>query len=272
MFFSKRDAFSGYWQSNVDQESSQLLAFSTRLGCYRFKRLPYGIRSDSEVFQREITSVISDDLGSDNSQDLQKWNKVEKKKCQIGVKSIVFLEHIISSEDVKVDRAKIETITKMLLPNSVNELQRFLGMITYFGKFIPNLAEVTSPLCTLLEKEVLFKLEKPQLDAIGKLKLFVTTTPCLKILNPNLQTRLKIDASSEELGALLEQSHRTITYPVGYASRSLRDYEKRYAQIEKETLSIVFGVERFHEYLYGRKFTVINNHQPLKPIFSKINR
>ena len=98
-------------------------------------------------------------------------------------------------------------------------------MITYLGKFIPNLAEGTSPLCTLLKKEVEFKLEKPQLDAIGKLKLLVTTTPCLKIFNPNLQTRLKIDASSEGLGALLEQNHRTLTYPkcypVGYASRSL---------------------------------------------------
>ena len=146
-------------------------------------------------------------------------------------------------------------------------------MITYFGKFTPNLAEVTSPLRTLLKKEVEFKLEKSQLDAIGKPKLLVTTIPCLKIFSTNQKTRLKIDASSEGLGALLERNHGTLTYPkwypVGYASRSLREDEKCYAQIEKETLSIVFGVERFHEYLYGRKFTGINNHQPLKSIFSK---
>ena len=111
----------------------------------------------------------------------------------------------------------------MPLPNSGNEFQRFLGMITYLGKFIPNLAEVTSPQRTLLKKEVAFKLEKPQLGAIGKLKLLVTTTPCLKIFNPNLQTRLKIDASSEGLGAFLEQNHGTLTYPkwspIGYTSR-----------------------------------------------------
>ena len=71
----------------------------------------------------------------------------------------MFLGHIISSEGVKVDPAKIEAITKVPFPNSVNELQRFLGMITYLRKFIPNLAEVTSPLCTLLNKEVEFKLE-----------------------------------------------------------------------------------------------------------------
>ena len=147
---------------------------------------------------------------------------LNKKKCQIGVKSIVFLGHIISSECVKVDPAKIEAITKMSLSNSVNELQWFLGMITYLGKFIPNLVEVTSPFRTLLKKEVEFKLEKTQLDAIRKLKLLVTTTPSLKIFNPNLQTRLAIVASSEGLGALLELNYGTLTYPkwypVGYAS------------------------------------------------------
>ena len=284
----------GYWEIKVDEESSHILALSTSLGRYRFKRLSYGIHSASKVFQWEITCIISDVPGSANSQDdiivwsrtLSKHNEhlnklflkirksglnLNKKKCQIGVKSVVFLGHIISSECVKVDPAKIEAITKMSLSNSVNELQWFLGMITYVGKFIPNLVEVTCPFLTLLKKEVEFKLEKPQLDAIRKLRLLVTTTPSLKIFNPNLQTRLAIVASSEGLGALLEQNYGTLTYPkwypVGYVSQSLWDYEKRYIQIKKETLSIVF--ERFHEYLYRCKFTVIIDHQPVKLTFSK---
>ena len=93
------------------------------------------------------------------------------------------------------------------------------------------------------------------------------------MFNPNLPTRLKIDASSEGVGALLEQNHGSLENPqrrpIGYSSHALRDYEKRYAQIEKETLSIIFGVERFHEYLHGRKFTIINDHQPLKSIVSR---
>ena len=99
--------------------------------------------------------------------------KLNKNKCQIGVKSTIFLGHILSSEGVKVDAAKVEAITKMPKQNSVNELQQFLGMITYLGKFIPILAEVTSPLCSLLKKEVEFKLEKHQLDAIEKLKYWL---------------------------------------------------------------------------------------------------
>ena len=81
--------------------------------------------------------------------------------------------------------AKTGAITIMPLPNSVNELQQFLGMITNLGKFIPNLAEVTSPFCTLLKKGVEFNLQKPQLDAIWKLKLLITTTPCLKTWSTN---------------------------------------------------------------------------------------
>ena len=123
--------------------------------------------------------------------------KLNKNKFQIRLKSIVFLGHIVSSEGVKVNPRKVEAITKMPLPNYTNKLQPFLGMIKYLRKFIPNLAEVTSRLHTLLKKEVKFKFEKPQLDAVRKLKLLVTTTPSLKIFNPNLQTRLKISASSE---------------------------------------------------------------------------
>ena len=132
---------------------------------YRFKRLPYGIQSASEFFQREVTSIISDIPGSTNSQDdfvvwrktLQEHDerlrnvflkitesglKLNKTKCQIKKLSIVFLGHTISSEGIKIDPSKTETITKMPLLRSVNELQRFLGMVNYLGKFIPNLASI----------------------------------------------------------------------------------------------------------------------------------
>ena len=167
------------------------------------------------------------------NKELLKICKIElelNKNAKLGVRSIVFLELISSSEGVKVDSAKSEAITKMLLLSSVNELKRLVGMIIYLGNFILNLAEVASPLRTLLKKEVKSKHDKLQLDAIGKLKLLVTTTPRLKIFNPNPKTRLKIDASSEGLGALLEQNHGALTYPkwypVGYVSRPPRNHKK----------------------------------------------
>ena len=128
-------------------------------------------------------------------------------------------------------------------PRSVNELQRFLGMVNYLGKFISNLAEHTAPLYNLLKKDV-FELQKPQLDAIENLKTLVTSAPCLKIFNSKLPTRLRTDVSSVGLGAFLEQNYRNVDnekwQPIDYSLRDLWDYEKRHAQREKETLSIVF--------------------------------
>ena len=166
--------------------------------------------------------------------------KLNKTKCQIRKQLIVFLGHIVS-EGIKIDPSKTEAITKMPLPRSVNDLQRFLGMINYLGKFIPNLAEHATPLRNLLKKDVVFKLQKPQFDAIENLKTLVTSTPCLKIFDSNLPTRLKTDASSLGLGAFLEQNYGTVTnekcHPIGYSSRALRDYEKRYAQIKGNPLN-----------------------------------
>ena len=99
-------------------------------------------------------------------------------------------------------------------------------MVNYLGKFIPNLAEVTAPLRAILKKDVAFNLQKSQLDAIGKLKTLITSAPILKIFDPDLPTRLKIDASSEGLGALLEQNRGSLEnpqwHPIGYSSRTLR--------------------------------------------------
>ena len=165
--------------------------------------------------------------------------KLNKNKCQFRKKSIVFLGHIISSEGTRADPSKTDTITKMSVPQSLTELRGFLGMVNYLDKFTPNLAEVTIPLQALLEKDVVFNLQKPQLNAIEKFKSLITSGPILKIFNPDLPTRLKIDASSGSLG-------NPKWYPIGYSSIALRDYEKRYAKIEKETLSTVFGVKCFH--------------------------
>ena len=134
----------------------------------------------------------------------------------------------------------------MPVPSTRTELQRFLGMINYLGKFIPNLATITTPLRVLLQKDIVFSMEKPQIEAIEKLKDLVTSNTVLKFYNPNLPLRVRSDASSEGLGALLEQKSAGVWHPVAYASRSLNMSERNYAPIEAETLSVVFACERFH--------------------------
>ena len=291
-YFSKLDASSGYWQIPVDANTSKLLAFMSPEGRFRFNRLPFGIHSASEIFQGEIAQIINGLEGVDNSQDdIIVWAetkeellrrlravleriresglKLNKSKCEFGKQEVTFLGHVISKDGIKPDPAKTQAITNMPVPKTKEELQRFLGMVKYLGKFIPDLSTISTPLRDLLKKDIIFNMEKPQIEAINKLKEIITSEPVLKFYDPNLEVRIRSDASTEGLGGLLEQKHGDIWHPVAYASRSLKEAEKQYAAIEAEALSVVFACEKFHEYVYGRSFTVQNDHKPLESIFRK---
>ena len=179
-----------------------------------------------------------------------------------------FLGHTLSENGIEPNFCKIEAIIEMPNPSNVKELQRFLGMINYLGKFIPNLSDETAPLRKLLEKNVQWTFDKPQIDAVEKLKHLVTSSPVLKYFDPNKPSKVSSDASKVGLGAVLEQQHPTGWHPIAFASRSLNPSEQNYCPLERETLSIVFACERFRDYVYGQHFEVCNDHQPLKPIFN----
>ncbi len=156
----------------------------------------------------------------------------------------------MSADGMKPDPRKIEAITKMPVPTSRAELQRFLGMVNYLGKFIPNLSDETAPLRALLKKGTEFLTQKPQIDAFEKLKRQISSVPVLQFYVPNLPTRIRTNSSSVGSGAMLEQRIDDSWHPIAFASRALEISEQNYAQIERETLS--------H-----------NDHQPLKAVFSK---
>ena len=196
--------------------------------------------------------------------------KLNKEKCIFGESQVKFLGHIVSSDGIKADPAKISAVRDMPIPENKKSLQSFLGMVNYLGKFINNLSELTAPLRTLLIKDSVWSLSEPQIAAINRLKEVLTTAPVLNFYNPSQPTRVSVDASSHGLGASLEQQDTdAIWQPIGFASRSLTSAERNCAQIEKETLAIVFACEKFHDYLYGRSFIVFSDHRPLKSIFSK---
>ena len=154
-------------------------------------------------------------------------------------------------------------------PKDKKELHRFLGMTTYFVKFIPNLAKETHPLRKLLEKDVLWSFDQPQKEAMKRLKQLVTQTPILRYYDPELPIRISCDASTKGLGALLEQKYQENWYPVAYGSRSLNSSEYNYVPLEAEMLSIVFACEHFNHYIYGKQFVINNDHKPLQGIMNK---
>ena len=291
-YFSKLDASSGFWQIQLDEESSKLLCFNSPFGRFKFNRLPFGVSSASEIFQLDIAEIIEGVEGAANAQDdIVIWGetkeihdqrlreilsgikdsglKLNRSKCKFCVTQITFLGHVLSSEGVYADPRKVSAIIDMPTPGNKTELQRFLGMCNYLGKFMPNLADVTAPLRCLLEKDTPWHFELEQENAFKKLKEMVTSTPVLKYFDPKHQIKVTSDSSKLGLGAVLEQKEEGHWKPVAFASRSLTPAEQNYAQIEKETLSVLFACEKFKEYLYGQMFVVENDHQPLKAIFSK---
>ena len=141
-------------------------------------------------------------------------------------------------------------------PRDKSDLRCFLGMINYLGKFMPNLSGKTALLRSLLEKDVLWSWSDKHEECLCMLKKLVTESPILKYYDPNKEMKLSVDASKYGLGAVLLQRYEEDWAPVAYGSRSLTCSEMNYAQIEKETLAILFGCNKFNQHLYGVKFTV----------------
>ncbi|RVE62485.1 hypothetical protein OJAV_G00157530 [Oryzias javanicus] len=286
-YFSVLDANHGFWQIQLDEESSHLCTFNTPFGRYRFNRLPFGISSAPEVFQRciarhlegleGVVNVIDDILvwGESIEQHDRRLRKLlerirsinlklNKSKCKIRMTEITYIGHVLSEKGLKPDPEKVRAIQNMPAPEDKAALQRFTGLLQYLSKFIPNLSDISAPL-RKLEGNMEWHWGAEQQQSFDKLKALVSQAPVLKYYDVNKPVTLSVDASSEGLGAVLLQEGQ----PVAYGSRALTDCQKRYAQIEKELLAIVFGCEKFHQYLYGRHVHVESDHKPLEVIFKK---
>ena len=172
---------------------------------------------------------------------------------------------MISGEGLKAKNDKVEAIRNMVMPQSKQDVQRFLGMVTYLSKFCPNLAEHTAPLRDVCRAKAEFMWERPQIDAFETIKQLISRTPTLRLFDPSLLKQLTVDASSQSLGAVLIQQNG----PVESAAKSLTDTQKRYAQIEKELLAVLFGCHRFHSYVYGRRIVIETDHKPLLGLVAK---
>ena len=150
-------------------------------------------------------------------------------------------------------------------PENTKELKTFLGFIQYLRKFMPNMATVSAPLRKLVEKNVAWHWDQEQEASFQKLKEMAPSAPVLGYYDPSKPLTLSVDASSKGLGAVLLQDGK----PLAYASRALTPAQERYAQIEKETLAIVDGTQKFHQFIYGRPTQVESDHKPLQYILSK---
>ena len=288
-YFTKLDANSGFWQIPLSSESKLLTTFLTPCGRYCFNQLPFGISSAPELFQKKINSLLTglegvlclvDDVlvfganrkDHDDRLDavLRKLQKagvtLNRSKCAFLKDQVKFLGHVVNKDGTQADPQKISAIVNMKTPSNITELRRLLGMANQLGKFSPNIAKITQPLRSLLNKNCSWHWDLPQEESFSQLKSELTRPVILTHYDPSAEAKVSADASSFGLGAVLLQKNANMWKPVAYASRAMSETERRYAQIEKEALAAVWACDKFYDYLLGRTFLIETDHKPLVPL------
>ena len=292
--FTKVGARNGYWHVLLDNESSKLTTLDTPFGRYRWKRLPFGVSVASEIFQKKLNQALDrldglltvhDDMvvygvgetkeeaTEDHNKNLKallercrnKGIKPNKHKLMLSCTEIPYMGHLVTDKGLKPDPEKIIAVTNMPTPDSVSAVRRFCGFVNYLAKFLPNLSDVLEPLRHLTRQDVTWQWNHEHQAAFEQVKHMVTSAPLVKYYDPHLELTVQCDASEKGLGAALLQKGQ----PIAFASRALTDAETRYAQIEKEMLAVVFSLQKFDQYVYGRKTTVLSDHRPLEAIAKK---
>ena len=286
--FSTLDLFSGYWQVPLKEEDKEKTAFVSHEGLYQFTVMPFGLTNAPATFQRMMEVVLSgllfesclvyiDDVivfGDSYESHYQKLRKVldrlhranlklKPKKCSFLQHEVTYLGHVVGGSRIKPDSSKIDKVSNFPAPKSVTEVKSFLGLCSYYRKFIKNFASVAYPLNRLTRKNVKFVWDNNCQEAFNKLKNLLVCAPVLRLPDFSRQFILQTDASNYAIGAVLSQIIDGQEHPIAFASRQLNGAEEKYATIEKEALAIKFGIQMYRPYIFGTHFKIQTDHNPL---------
>ena len=290
--FSKLDMSQAYAQLCLEEESKKFTVINTHKGLFQYNRLCFGVSSAPGIFQRTMEQLLQgipgcicflDDIliiGSDNQEHEKRLRlvlntlesaglRLKPEKCSISVSQVTYLGFRIDAEGIHPTTEKVQAIDKAPAPTNVTQLRAYLGLLNFYCRFLPKASTMLEPLNRLLRSHVKWSWGKTEQDAFSASKKALLDSPALVHFDPKLPLVMVADSSSYGIGAVLCHLIEGIERPICFASRSLTTTERNYAQIEKEALALVFGLRKFHYYLWGQpKFTMITDHKPLLGLFS----
>lgn len=295
--FSALDMRSGFHQVPMEENSKELTAFTTKYGVYHYNTLPMGLVNSPATFQRLIDLCFRplinqclvayiDDLNiySNNPQEHlthleQVFNcikianlKLNPEKCFFFKDHLKFLGYIVTKDGLKTDPSKIEKIQSYPIPKTLTQIRGFLGLASYYRRFIQNFAAIARPLHDQTKTSKKIPWSTKTTESFEKLKKMLTEAPILARPDFDKDFILVTDASRLGLGCILTQlDENGHEHPIIYASRSLKSSEVNYGVSKLECLVIIWAVKLFRPYLLGRKFTVITDHSALKGLLNTTN-
>ncbi|KAL1456072.1 hypothetical protein WDU94_000826 [Cyamophila willieti] len=287
------DVNSAFYQQPIAPADRKYTALTTQTRFVEFKRLPFGLKLSPAIFNRALSRVFSnllyhgvllylDDIVTYQSDfqsalDLLRQTferirsaklKLKTTKCHFFYNKIEILGHEISQVGIRPLTKNVEVIQKFEIPKTQKQLRSFIGAVSFYRKFIPNLSTIVSPLTDLTRKEF----EKKKLpwcqihtEAFLKVKQLLINPPLLAYYKQGKETIVYTDASYTGIGGALHQiNEKGESHPIAYVSRRLQKNELNYSASEVELLSIVYCVTYWRQYLYGIQFKVINDHASLR--------
>ena len=312
-YFSTLDLASGYWQIEMDDSSKEKTAFIVDNNLYEWNRLSFGLTNAPGTFQRLMNYVLRSVIGKiclvylddiivfsktkeehltnlERIFDLLKEAdlKLGLSKCKFMCESVQYLGHVISAKGITPDPEKIEALKNYKRPTSVVEIQSFLGLASYYRRFIKNFADIAHPLIELTKKKKdkdnqnsktkhqASKISKPvvasesfewgdaEQEAFERLRECLITPPIVAFPDFEKEFLIFTDASNYGIGAVLSQIQDDKEVVISYSSRHLNAAERNYSAIEREALAIVYGVKRYRHYLQDNRFEIISDHRPLQ--------
>lgn len=290
--FSRLDMKTGYWQVVLEEKSRDLTTFQTPWGNrYRWTRMPFGLNASGEIFMRKVHEALADlegvfcivddiivaGVGATLTEAMKSHDSrlnlllercqeknivINPKKFNLRQSQLSVMGHVLGSDGLRPDPEKVKAISEMPNPTDITGTRRLIGVVNYLSKFTPHLATVARPIHALLKKDIVWAWQSEHTEALKRIKALISNAPVLRHFDAQKPLIVQCDASKDGLGAALMQEGQ----PMAYASRAMTLTEQNYGQIEKELLSVVFAMEKFHQYTYGRRVTVENDHQALVPL------
>jgi len=288
-YFSSMDMVSGYWQQRIAEKDIEKTAFTTKFGHFEFRVLPFGLKNAPSSFMAMVNDILRPYLNkfvlaylddvlifSKTKQehlehlrlvfDLLRTHRLyaKPKKCDFLKGEIDFLGHKVTQQGISTSENKTQAIQDWPSPSNLSQVRSFLGLATFYQKFVKDFSSIAIPLTNLLKKDTPFSWGEEEEEAFRSLKVALTTAPVLRIIDPSLPFTLETDASDQAIGAVLSQEEDGEIRPTAFTSRKLSPAETRYPIHEKELLAIIHALRHWRHYLLDSKIKVYTDHHSLK--------